>query len=540
MNLRAYVAAVLLFLSLGAIAQNELDAYRHSQSTITGSARMQAMGGAFSAAGADIGITPINPAGLGLMRGSSFFISPSYSFGRVDGTFINQSGQGNSNYFGIPNWGVAFTTVSYYEGEEEKKRRSSVKSYSFAFGHNQVENYHKNTVVSGAFNGFSSITNMFAEMAAGQNFFDLLNSASYPGLALQSFMIEVIADRPDSLDYYGAGMRGNLNQTVQIEESGKRNEWYIGMGANFNEKFMLGGSVSFERLRYEQNFTFTEEDVNESYEFYDPEENNGFPLELPWQSLTFNEEFSTEGVGVSATAGMIYRPVDAIRIALSAETPTLFTLTDIFDNVFTSVIESEDQTGREITEEIVAAPENAGTFDYNLVTPFRATGGLMILLNKAGFLTADVEYLNYGSARLSSVATNVSSPNFYSFTNENAAIRQDYTSAINVRVGGEFRYDIFRLRLGAALLGSGLTEPLTEYVDDQDFETVRSIDNRRLILTGGAGIRQRNFFVDVSLVNLQQEDKLTPYTLSNPDAFQPTLVQNRRLFNIMASIGLNF
>jgi len=255
--------------------------------------------------------------------------------------------------------------MNYYDEKSKRKSRSKIKSYTLSFGHNQIENYHKNSVVAGAFNEFSSITNLFVERANGQNFNDLIGSSSAEGLALKTFMIDVIADRPDSIDYFGAFERGNIEQTVQIQERGKRNEWYGAIGANIGDKLYLGAAVTMERLRYEQVLTFSEEDVNQNYEFYDPFEFNGFPLEIPLQSLTFEDTFSTEGSGFGATFGLIYRPVDAVRVGFSAKSPKFFVLRDYFDQTFTTVLQVE--TG---TDELQELPETPGSFNYNLISPF--------------------------------------------------------------------------------------------------------------------------------------------------------------------------
>ncbi len=50
------------------ISQNDLDAFRYSQQGISGSARFNAMGGAFSAIGADVTLAAINPAGLAIYK----------------------------------------------------------------------------------------------------------------------------------------------------------------------------------------------------------------------------------------------------------------------------------------------------------------------------------------------------------------------------------------------------------------------------------------------------------------------------------------
>jgi hypothetical protein len=40
--------------------------------------------------------------------------------------------------------------------------------------------------------------------------------------------------------------------------------------------------------------------------------------------------------------------------------------------------------------------------DYQLTTPLRLSGGLAVFAGKRGFVSADVEYITYNSARLNS------------------------------------------------------------------------------------------------------------------------------------------
>ncbi|HSI90897.1 MAG TPA: hypothetical protein VK927_07240 [Adhaeribacter sp.] len=70
-------------------AQNEVDALRYSRTDFGGTARVQALGGAQTALGADISNTTVNPAGLGLYRRSEFSITPSLSFNNAESTLYN-------------------------------------------------------------------------------------------------------------------------------------------------------------------------------------------------------------------------------------------------------------------------------------------------------------------------------------------------------------------------------------------------------------------------------------------------------------------
>ena len=60
---------VLFAMFLGttlALAQSQADAYRLSQTELTGTARFVSMGGAFGALGGDISVMSYNPAGLAI------------------------------------------------------------------------------------------------------------------------------------------------------------------------------------------------------------------------------------------------------------------------------------------------------------------------------------------------------------------------------------------------------------------------------------------------------------------------------------------
>ena len=275
-------------------------------------------------------------------------------------------------------------------------------------------------------------------------------------------------------------------------------------------------------------------DINNVYEFYDPDPDNGFPLEIPTNEIRLTETFSTRGVGINGKLGVIVKASDALRIGVSAQTPTYFGLTDQFNTSFAHNLETDAGT-----EEYTLEPEQAFRYTYNLTTPFKATAGVMYLIRKSGFLTADIELVDYSTAKLSS-SENINSPDFYSFAAENNNINNLFTQALNIRVGGEMRLDIFRLRAGGALYGSPLTSEASEYLDFEDLTTVNSIAGERRMFTLGAGVRQPNYFIDVTFINQQQEDKFSPYQLDSDDFFSPTVV-NKRVFNrVMASVGFTF
>jgi hypothetical protein len=524
--------SLLTFTWTAVVGQNELDALRHTQSTLTGSARAMGMGGAFSAVGADLSAATLNPAGLGLFRSSLFSVSPQFNLVGNRAEYLNINEQrDNATYFGVPNWGMAFTTLNYYDdGQTRAELKEGLKAYTFAFGHNQVENYRRNATVQGAFNDIGSISDMFAERAQG--FFpDELGLLE--GGAFDIFVIDTILGQGGTV--YFPAAPGNIEQSVQLEERGKRNEWFVSMAGNVSDKFYFGATLGIQSLRYQQKLTLVEEDVDGLYEFYDPssEEENGFPPEIPMVRITFQDTFATRGTGINARVGFIYRPIDHLRIGVSAQTPTLLSLTDQFTSSLAHTI-TVDDAGNEEEGAISTDPAQYG---YRLTTPFRATLGLMYQLDKMGLVSVDVEYVDPSQGFLSSVVTGIANPDFYDFATENAAISELYRPTVNVRLGGEYRSGILRFRVGGAFYPSPLNPAAQEYQDFFDLEQTNRINGSRLMLTAGAGIRQPNFFLDVSLVNQQQEDKFGPYS---SQIFNPTVINQRMTNMIVSTLGFHF
>ena len=74
------ISFLALSLCLTLRGQNELDAERMSMGGLAGTARVQGMGGAFSAAGGDFSSATLNPAGFALYKRSDFMFTTGLRF----------------------------------------------------------------------------------------------------------------------------------------------------------------------------------------------------------------------------------------------------------------------------------------------------------------------------------------------------------------------------------------------------------------------------------------------------------------------------
>ena len=110
-----------------------------------------------------------------------------------------------------------------------------------------------------------------------------------------------------------------------------------------------------------------------------------------FNDLSFREDLSTSGVGINLKLGFIYRVNQMIRLGAAVHTPTAFRLTDDFSTQF--IYDYTDGGGN--TENTENSPE--GSFKYRLKTPWRVMGNAAVLINRKGFITADVEYVDYFS-----------------------------------------------------------------------------------------------------------------------------------------------
>ena len=515
---------MVLWGSGGAIAQNELDAFRYSGSTPFGTARSNAMGNAFSAVGADFSATTLNPAGLGVYRRSDLMFTPVLRITGNESQYLDVS---NSNAtrtaFNLGNFGYVYnSSVRKYNPETRRREpaQSGLTSVSFAVGYNQVDNFNRRTEFD-TYNSESSMTEYFSDWASGQSINTIFNEQTLPSMAAAGWLIDTF--QVDG-NWIGAAQGGGVRQQFSQEERGRNNEWNFGFAGNVNDKLYAGISLGVQGLRYNSEFIYNETDVNNIHRVWTADS-------TPFNQLTYSDVYEVRGSGVNIRLGIIGRPVDFLRIGVSFQSPTWISMTDNYSTQLLGYLDNDPNA---------YGYENplAATFTYNYTTPYRVTLGLMGLIGKYGFISADFEYLDYTSSRFSSDVSPVSAF-YYSFANENQAISDIFSSAYNLRLGGELRFGPGRFRLGYANYGA-IVKP--EYLQYLDYETgnINNIDGGRQIYSGGLGIKQKNFYLDFAYMREYASERRLFYTVSDPNGFSPELI-NRLITNIYSmTIGFTF
>jgi hypothetical protein len=253
--------------------------------------------------------------------------------------------------------------------------------------------------------------------------------------------------------------------------------------------------MGIPRIRYTEESTYQEK--------ADSVGSNGF------KSYQLNQNLSTTGSGLNMKFGMIYKPIDWVRIGAAVHSPTYYNMHDSWNSSMTSSF-----TGINSFKSGTAdSPQ--GTFDYSLTTPMRAIGSLGFVIKKIGLINADYEYVDYSAARMSSSK--------YNFLNENTAIRDKYTQANNFRLGTEWRLHPMSVRAGVAYYGT-------------PFKKGTGNDGARISYTAGFGFREENFFIDFAYVFTMTTENYYFYdaTITSPS------VNNSKSSSALMTMGFKF
>jgi hypothetical protein len=510
------MSAASLALMLGwsgtTFAQNETDALRYTRLGISGSARIQGIGGAQTALGADISTMSSNPAGLGMFRRSEVSFSPGLQFGTTETTLNGLSSSEDRNVISIPNAG--FVMSSRRDNEDR-----DWKGINFGINLNRLSNFNQQFSYSNTIQPPNTIVDYFAVQATGRTKADLDaefgNFTTLEGLAYGNYLINF-------QDEYGRATSfanpiysvGDISQQEEVQRKGSQNQIDIGIGTSFRDKVYLGASVGIVTTNFTQESIF-----RESGHYIDQFDENDVPVLEGNYSLELRDKFTTRGNGVNLRIGVIARPSDVVRIGASIQTPTAYSLSDQYQRTLYATT-LDPQTGQ---PENTSASEIPGEFHYRLTTPFRANGGIAVFVGKYGFVTADVEYVDYGDAKFNEDDEFGSTSSSY-FTNVNHNISTLYKSALNYKIGAEGRYEVFRFRAGYAVNANPYRNS--------------SFDGKINSFTLGTGIRLQKYYLDVAYVNSTGDSLYSPYTFT--DGGEPVVGIKEKQNTVMFTLGYNF
>ena len=479
------------------------DLLRYSNTVQGGTARSQAVGGAQTALGGDIGSLVSNPAGLGFFRNSEFAVTPSISNTVNNTTYLGNQYSDSKSVFDFTNLGVVWARST--PQADAGTKTSGWLSYAFGLGYNRTNNFGSNFSFNGK-NPYNSFTYSLADQAntaPGINF-DASNTAldnNIAGQAYNGYLINGKKNPDNTTTYYPAAnptSANPVNQSGSNYQTGSTNDINLSFGTNYGNQLYFGIGANISTLNYAYTFNLLENGIQSA----------------KVDGLAYNENFDASGTGLSAKAGLIFRPDPAIRLGVYAQTPTWYHITEITDNANVLGLDNQGNS--------IYSPANYvdNSYSYNIQTPWRYNFGASFFINTYGFLTGDVELVDYRSASFHSGNTSYDQ-------SINLPAQQLYRSAVNYRLGAEFKVGQLSLRAGYDLYGN-------------PYSSTSQINNSATSVSGGLGYRIGNVYIDATLVNTKFNDVYNVYPIVNSNGHNANATIAATRTDFMLTLGSKF
>ncbi|MEK0442555.1 MAG: hypothetical protein RL403_1533 [Bacteroidota bacterium] len=504
MRLLISFLCLCLFTTGPAVAQSGYfeDAYRFSKTTPAGSARIVGVGGTQWSLGGDVSNLAGNPAGLGFFRSSEASLSLGYDLWSADASYLDQTKSYRTSDFSLPN--LSFVGANP-KGALEK---GAFKGGGWGFSIQRIANFSNEFGYYSDKSGESSIIDFYLNDASGVPE-SQIETRGLTGLAYQTYLINPITvdagGKPiTNPREYDSFVLGFPFQDENVRQKGSASQLNFGYGANFNHKLFLGASLGIRSLEFSSKKEYNEE-------FGDQ----------PLINSSLNESLFINGTGVNLNLGLIYKPIDYVNLGIVLQTPTWFAMNEEYEANITANYDNYYFAPEDKTLGTETAVSDIFLSNYGLNTPFKVGGGATVFLGKHGFISADVDWVDYSSARLSSRDFNEDP--------DNQVIQDLYGSTVNYRFGAEGKLVNWRIRAGYAHMGD-------PFLGNSEF------NQSTQQISGGIGIQFDALKVDFSLVNQNFNTLYRSYKVldNNGVNYGPLTEIKNSITSAVITVGFNF
>lgn len=460
-----------------AFAQDYTDALRFNANDVVGTARTQALGGAYGAVGADLTSMSINPAGMALYRATELGLTLGVNVAKAESEFFAQKATDDRVRVSFDQLGVNF---SFGRMREEG---GGAVAHSFFVGYNRLADFNGKYVYNDNFSRNSLLDYFcFDEQISGGTTGALAYSAyltedttvATSGGESAKLRFNVWEELTGDENYVNPNFRidengnGIISLRRWVDESGSKGDIPIGYAVNISNKLYVGGSINIKTLTYDRKVVHSE-----SFEGYAAVDN------AP-TNFSYRVRLEQDGTGVGFNLGVIYRPINALRVGFALHSPTFFSVNEKYyadiTNPARNLVVSSDRY----------------EYEYKYRAPSRFVASVAGVFGNVGLLSFDYERTNNKRSKFSSddeeFGVGTTTSGIYDAIN--AEMKDRILTASNTfRVGGEL--SVLRpvyLRAGYRQTTSAVRSPY--YVNEA----------KNYAISGGVGLRMNNFFVDLAYV----------------------------------------
>jgi hypothetical protein len=506
--MKKFIAMLFLATTAGTgtlYAQYAQDALRFSQTNYGSSSRFKGLGNAQIGLGGDISSLGGNPAGLGMFTRSEFSITPEFNNTSANSNYFGENMKGSKDQVNLNQVGVVwYSPIVKRPGADLNKGALSVV---WGLGYNRNNDFSATYSYAGQ-NPTSSIADYFSVIANGVAS-NALPVGSLQAMAYDNRLIDTKAGSP--LVYQPATDLNNFQQSKETRE-GSTSELNISAAVNISNSLYLGASIGLVNVRYDMSSEFLESGKNISSDAGNDQAGADY-------LLSYRQNQSTDGSGINGRLGLIFKPVSALRIGATFQSPTWMHIQDNSSEVLDT-----RYTLSGAVNTFTNDPSNY-PIEYNLRTPYKGSLGASIVIGHNALITGDVDYIDYSTMKFS---TSSNYGNYDEINQNNADVKEIYTNTINYRVGAEYKIGQLALRAGYGINGS-------PYKNDPT-------DNFQMkYYSGGLGYRFNNYYVDLAYQRMETNATSSAYTLpENYGATEPEATFKVAKNNAYLTLGVRF
>lgn len=417
-------------------AQDINDALRYTNGEIIGTARFQAMSGAFGALGGDLSAISLNPAGSAVFTTSYASIS-----------LGSETNDNDINYFN-GNRNVSNSTIDLTQGGgvfvfKNRNNDSPWRKFSLGIAFDNTKNYNDDWRANG--NGNVSIAQYFLENAQGLRLDEI---SALPGestsdayseigsaygyqhqqafLGYDSFILEPTTFDDDNTTYTSNIAGNSFQQDYRYSANGYNGKISFNVATQYEDDIYLGLNLNSHFLNYDR-FTSLYETNNDTNSIVN--------------EVLFDNTLTTNGSGFSFQLGGLFKLTNELRAGITYDSPTWMTIQEETTQYLETLV--SDDTNSDFYQ--IVDPNIVNIFQsYRIQSPSKITGSLAYVFGTQGLISFDYSRRDFSKTKFKPTSDAY-------FDLQNSIIENTLTAASTYKIGAEYKVKQFSFRGGYRL-----------------------------------------------------------------------------------------